>query len=177
MIRRFARPYAKAVIQLAGSPEKARDVADELGSFERARLSSSELVGLFSNPGIDYATKSRIVSAIGAKLGLSDLAGRFLDVLVRNYRINDLGQILESLREMINARLGISTAQVRSALPLGDAEKTKLAEALAQRVGQKIELEVTTDPSLLGGFVATVGSEVYDASVLGQIQKFRHSLT
>ena len=177
MIRRFARPYAKAVIQLAGSPEKAKLVADELAYFERARSGSPELMGLFANPGVDYATKSRVVAGIGAKVGLSDLAGRFLDVLVKNYRINDLGQILESLHEMINIRLGIATAKVRTAQPLGEVEKTKLIQALAQRVGKQIELEVTTDPSLLGGFVASVGSEVFDASVTGHIEKFRHSLT
>jgi F0F1-type ATP synthase delta subunit len=35
---------------------------------------------------------------------------------------------------------------------------------------------VTPDATLLGGFVARVGSEIYDASVVGKIDKFRESL-
>jgi len=33
-----------------------------------------------------------------------------------------------------------------------------------------------TDPKLLGGFVARIGSEVYDASVIGKINRFRETL-
>jgi uncharacterized membrane protein required for colicin V production len=51
------------------------------------------------------------------------------------------------------------------------------AEQLKGLVGKRVEVRVTTDPALLGGFVARIGSEVYDASVSGKIHKFRESLT
>jgi len=37
-------------------------------------------------------------------------------------------------------------------------------------------LTIKTDPELIGGLVAKIGSEVFDASVLGKIEKFRESL-
>ena len=52
----------------------------------------------------------------------------------------------------------------------------ELRRTLEKRFGQRVEVEITTDPRLLGGFVAKVGSEVYDASVIGKIDKFRGSL-
>jgi F0F1-type ATP synthase delta subunit len=36
---------------------------------------------------------------------------------------------------------------------------------------------VRTDPKLLGGFVVRIGSEIWDASVVGKINKFRESLS
>jgi F0F1-type ATP synthase delta subunit len=39
-----------------------------------------------------------------------------------------------------------------------------------------VELDVKTDPQLLGGFVVQIGSEIWDASVAGKINKFRESL-
>jgi F-type H+-transporting ATPase subunit delta len=47
---------------------------------------------------------------------------------------------------------------------------------LEKKVGAKVDLDVTIDPALIGGFVAKIGSEVYDASVAGKIEKFRESL-
>jgi F0F1-type ATP synthase delta subunit len=40
-----------------------------------------------------------------------------------------------------------------------------------------VEVRVSTDPSLLGGFVAKIGSEVYDTSIVGKIHKFREKLS
>ena len=40
-----------------------------------------------------------------------------------------------------------------------------------------MELDISTDPKLLGGFVVQIGSEIWDASVAGKINKFRESLT
>jgi F0F1-type ATP synthase delta subunit len=39
--------------------------------------------------------------------------------------------------------------------------------------GKKVRATFTTDPKLLAGFVARVGSTVYDASALGAIDKFK----
>ena len=47
---------------------------------------------------------------------------------------------------------------------------------LEKKVGAKVDIDITVDPELIGGFVAKIGSEVYDASVSGKIEKFRESL-
>ena len=47
MIRRFARPYAKAMMDIVKSPQEGRKLHDELLGFERARSSSRELAALF----------------------------------------------------------------------------------------------------------------------------------
>ena len=47
---------------------------------------------------------------------------------------------------------------------------------LERKVEAKVDRDVTVDPALIGGFVAKIGSEVYDASVAGKIDKFRESL-
>ncbi len=87
--------------------------------------------------------------------------------------MNQLGEILEALRQMVNDALGVSVAQVRSAMELDEREKSELQTTLEQRFGEKIDLELQTDPDLLGGFVAQIGSEVYDASVRGRLNKLR----
>jgi len=177
MIRRFARPYARAIIDVAGSPQKANNIRAELARFEQALVSASDLRALYANPGIDLETKFKLTHTIANKLGLSELTGKALEVLIRNHRINDLSAVTEALAQYINDQLGIAVADVRSASRLSESEVADLRKALEKKVGKRVEVRVSTDPSLLGGFVAKIGSEVYDASIVGKIHKFREKLS
>lgn len=177
MIRRFARPYAKALFEVSASPEKANALRAELQRFEKVRESAPDLQDLYANPGIEFSAKSAVTHTIAGKLGLSDLAGKVLDLLTQNHRINDLSAIVEGLAEMVRQATGTLAAEVRSAKELSNQELAELRQTLEKRFGRRVEVTVKTDPALLGGFVAKIGSEVYDASVSGKIQKFRTSLT
>lgn len=176
MIRRFARPYARAIMDTVKSPEKAATLRDELTAFEKARKSSPDLQQMYANPGFDFDSKHKVTAAIASHLGLSDLAVRLLDVLIRNRRINDLGAIVAGLATMIREATGTTAAEVRSASELSPKEQGELRAMLERKVGGKVDIDVSVDPALIGGFVAKIGSEVFDASVSGKIEKFRASL-
>lgn len=176
MIRRFARPYARAIMDAAGSPAKASELRGELMMFATALRNSQQLHDLYANP-VDETTKLAITNQIAKKMKASDLTTRTLEVLVRHHRINDIDAIIEALAAYVNAALGVAVAEVRSAKPLGADEIQQLAETLSKKVGKKVELDIKTDPKLLGGFVVRIGSEIWDASVVGKINKFRESLT
>ena len=76
----------------------------------------------------------------------------------------------------MNKALDVAVAEVRSAKSLAPDEIRELADTLSRKVGKKVELDIRTDPKLLGGFVVKIGSEIWDASVAGKINKFRESL-
>lgn len=176
MIRRFARPYARAIMDVAQSPQKAGELRDEMTQFEQVRKASADLQEMYANPGIAHDAKLKVTSAIAKRLGLSELAVRLLGVLIQNRRINDLSDIVAGLATMIREATGVIAAEVRSASELTSKEETELRAMLEKKVGAKVDLDITVDPDLIGGFVARIGSEVYDASVSGKIQKFRESL-
>lgn len=176
MIRRFARPYARAIIDVAGSPKKANEIRGELMRFEAAMKTAADLRVFYANPGVDQSAKLAVTKRLAAKMKLSELSGKVLDVLVRNHRINDLSAILAALAAYVNEALGVAVAEVRSAKNLSPDEIAQLAETLSKKVGKKVELDIQTDPALLGGFVAKIESEIWDASVAGKIHKFRESI-
>jgi len=175
MIRRFARPYARAIMDAAGSPQKANELRGELIQFAKALRSSPELRDLYANP-VDEATKLTITAQLAKKMKASDLAAKTLEVLVRHHRINDIDAINDALQAYVNKALGVAIAEVRSAKSLTADEIRDLADTLSKKVGKKVELDIKTDPKLLGGFVVKIGSEIWDASVIGKINKFRESL-
>ena len=176
MIRRFARPYGRAIMDVLGSPEKANALRYELARFDTVRKASADLQELFANPGIEHDSKMKVTQTISTRLGLSDMAVKVLEVLIRNHRVNNLDSIVEALAEMVRQATNTVAADVRSAHGLSNAEEADLRLTLEKKAGRKIELVVSTDTDLIGGFVARIGSEVYDASVAGKIEKFRESL-
>jgi F-type H+-transporting ATPase subunit delta len=176
VIRRFARPYARAIMDVVQSPEKANAIRHELERFEAVRKSSKELHELYANPEIEHDAKMKVTTAIAKRLGLSDMTIKVLGVVDTNRRMNELEPIVEALAEMVREATNTVAAEVRSAKDLTPDEQEQLRRTLAKKAGRNVEMTVTTDPTLIGGFVAKLGSEVYDASVLGKIEKFRESL-
>ncbi|HEV7766531.1 MAG TPA: ATP synthase F1 subunit delta [Thermoanaerobaculia bacterium] len=176
MIRRFARPYARAIMDAAGSPSKANELCGELMRFASALRGSSDLHDFYANPGVEQSAKLEVTATLARKMKANELAAKTLEVLVRNHRINDIDAILEALAAYVNNALGVAVAEVRSAKSLAPEEIEQLADTLSKKVGKKVELDIRTDKKLLGGFVVKIGSEIWDASVIGKINKFRESL-
>ena len=155
IVRRFARPYVKAIIEVAGSAENANKLRGELMAFDAALRTSSDLRELYANPGIELDKKLEITNRLASRMKASDLAKKVLEVLVRNQRINDLGGILSALQAYVNDMLGVAVAEVRSAKDLTPDEMSQLAKVLSGKIGKKIELDVRTDPSLLAAKFTT----------------------
>ena len=177
MVRRFARPYARAIVDIAGSADKANTVRVELAKFEQARKGATDLQEMYANPGIGLDSKLKVTHTIASRLGLGQMAGKVLEVLIQNRRMNDLGAIVDALAHYVNQELDIAVAEVKAAQKLSEQEVADLRRTLETKTGKRVEVRVSEDPSLLGGFVVRIGSEIWDASVAGKINRFRESLT
>jgi F-type H+-transporting ATPase subunit delta len=158
-------------MEIVPSIEEAQKMHAQISQLEKARAASSELGAALANPAVPLNSKIAIVQQLATRLDIPPVGQRVLEVLVRNNRINQLGSILEAWRESINRASGVAMANVRSAHQLSSAEEEELRRALEAKTGKRIDLHVETDPSLLGGFVAKIGSEVFDASVAGRLER------
>lgn len=65
----------------------------------------------------------------------------------------------------------IKEAKIVSAFPLTDKQQGDLKKKLKKKAGADVILKLETDPSLITGFIMTVGSIVVDASLKYRIQK------
>ena len=55
-------------------------------------------------------------------------------------------------------------------------EKQRLAGALARKYGREVHLNVTVDPSVIGGLAVSVGDEVVDATMSTRLEVARRGL-
>ena len=79
--------------------------------------------------------------------------------------------------DLIDRRLGFVQADVSSARELTAGQSAALESQLSRLAAKKVKLRFTTDPGLVAGVVARVGSTVYDGSVRGQFERLRIKLT
>jgi F-type H+-transporting ATPase subunit delta len=116
---------------------------------------------------------------IGEVLGerANPVAVNLLGMLVEQGRARDIGRIAESLAEVAAERRQQVLAEVRSAVPLTDAQRRRLAEALSSATGRKVEIKVIVDPDLVGGVVARVGDVIFDGSIRSRLDEAKQHLT
>lgn len=176
MIRRFARPYAQALLKVAGAPEDAVPVRDQLRALRDAMMAVPGIGRMAANPAVPMADKRRALGRIGERLGLGELAVRFVFLLLSNYRLQYLPAVVEALEAELNRRLGVAIAEVTSAQALDEAQRERLRDALGRILDHRVEMEVRVDPALIAGFRARVGSTLYDASLKGQLDRLASRL-
>jgi len=70
----------------------------------------------------------------------------------------------------------VEQAQVRVATELRPDELQALKNTLERRFQCALELEVTLDPSILGGVWVRIGDIVIDGSLQGRLEALRHYL-
>jgi F-type H+-transporting ATPase subunit delta len=172
-----ARRYAKALADVAAGSQALEPVQDDLRAFVRLLTEQRELRQFIANPAIARKEAVAAVTDIARALGLRPLAVRFLTLLVESGRLGALEPILRAYEEQVDGRLGRVRATVTWAAPLPEAEQAALRQRLAAVTGKTVYLDARTDPALLGGVVAQIGSQVYDGSLRTQLRRMREELT
>jgi len=173
MSARFARPYADALVQTApaGFDYDGFLAAGEAVSGALAR--SHALRAVLANPGVSLPAREKIVAEVAARAGMPDLGLRWLALLVRKHRILHLDDALAAVREALDERDRVVRARVTAAGPLDERGRKRIVEALSKRVGRTVRATFDVDENLLAGFVARVGSRIFDASALRAVEKFK----
>jgi F-type H+-transporting ATPase subunit delta len=175
----LAKRYAEAladVVTRAGSGLPPEEAAAQLRAFEATLLTSLELREALVTPAIPNSRKKAVVGRIAGILGLAPTIRNFLFVLVDHRRMSSMGEIIQTFELVVDERLGFARAEVAAARELSQAQRAALNAELERLTGKRIRMRVATDPSLIGGVTARIGSTVYDGSVRGQLESLERRL-
>lgn len=161
----LSRRYATALFDLALDAKAIGPVEEDARRLRAAIAASPDLRDLLGNPLFSRDETGRAVAAVADHLGVSTLTKNFLGVLALNRRLAQLGPALRAFAAMAAAHRGEVTAEVTSAHPLNDDQLRAVARALRDRVGRDVAVEPQVDPSILGGLIVRLGSQLIDDSI------------
>ena len=177
LLNSVTTPYAEALLQVVNENEQTEEIVSEVKQLLALMKDSPELEKALSSPVLETEAKKKIIIEIFSnKINYSLL--NFLKLLADRQRIAILNSILNRFLEIYRENSNIALATVTSAIELTDEQKGLITKKIIKIAGtEKLELVTKIDPSLIGGFVASVGSKVIDASLASQIRKLGLSLS
>lgn len=163
--------YATAV--LAGADRRRLgEVEDELFRFMRTVDANADLLGALTTSELPPALREGVVRDLLSPRASTESV-RLACYAARIGRPRDYLVLLDALVERVASEAERRVADVRSALELTPSQRERLAAAISRYTGYQVEVRVTEEPWLLGGFVAYVGDTVVDASLRQRLRQAR----
>jgi F-type H+-transporting ATPase subunit delta len=176
-VQTVARRYAAALADVVTARGESREVRDELMAWETMMQSNPQLLEVFSNPTVPYDQKRKVLSALITRTRLRPTTANFLQVLLQNQRLAELGEVNKRFAQVMDERSGLVTAAVTTARPVGEDSREALRAKLSEITGKRVNLSFSTDEDLIGGIIARIGSTIYDGSVRNQLEQVKERLS
>jgi F-type H+-transporting ATPase subunit delta len=170
----LARPYAKAVFELAQSEGNFAEWSARLSTMADV-IASPEVAAVIDHPAVSRERLAQLlVGTLGKSVGPE--ASNLLRLLVDNGRLMTLpaiAQQFETLRAQAEARVDV---EITTAAPVDVPQQRQLADAIGRRLQRQVHIDWKTDESLVAGAVIRAGDLVIDGSVRGELDRLRSAL-
>ena len=168
--------YARALFDLAVETEALEAVEADLTSLKSMIAASADLRLLLASPALSAEDKAKGLAALAARAEFCDTTRKFLGLLAANRRVSALSPIIEAFARLAEARRGVVSAHVVTAVAMSKAQTAGLAAALRATLGKDPMIETRVDPAILGGVKVRVGSRLYDASLKSKLDSLKFAL-
>jgi F-type H+-transporting ATPase subunit delta len=173
---RAAKRYAKSLFSLSEEKGLIEHMENDVRQIQDAIANSHELELLLKSPVVKAHTKEKILVRIFDH-NISDLTLEFMRILVRKGRESILPAIIQEILGLVRNMRNVRLAEVKTAVPMDDALRTRVSDALKHLHDGDVELHETIDPSLLGGFQLLMDNRMVDASIKREIDLLRRRIT
>ena len=150
----IASRYANALLLFAREQKAEKRVYEDAEALKQALLSG------------DDATLQACIEK------LSEPMQKFLSLVIRNKRVENLPAILQDYRVLYRKEKGITRAWLTTATDNpGLAER--LAELMKLQGFTKVDVRSEVNPDLIGGFIVQIEDKRLDASIASQLRTIR----
>jgi F-type H+-transporting ATPase subunit delta len=145
------------------------DVEDELFRFGRIVSSDRELGRILSDRKAPAGGKAALLDRLLSRK-VSPVTEQLLRNVLTGPHVGHAENAIERLSDVASRRRGQSVARVTTAVALTPEQEQRLTEVLGRIYGRTVGLQVTVDPSVLGGLIVQVGDEVIDGSIAHRLE-------
>jgi F-type H+-transporting ATPase subunit delta len=168
-----ARRYAQAIFELA---IEYNDIDAWNERLERLRrlVAEPDVIIYLESSQVPLPNKRMVLDQL---LGKAHLFSVNLVLLLANRgNLRSIPAIADEFARLESEYLGITKAQVITAVSLTEAETNAVREHLASVTGKKVIIEPFVEPEILGGIIVKVGDKLIDGSVQNRLRALRKTL-
>ena len=171
--------YAKALHQFAIEQNVEEAVYQDILLLTTVFKENAELRAVIESPVIVASKKESIFKALFQDK-INPVTLGFLDLIIVKRREPSLTGIFEQFVKCYYEKHHIRSAVVTTAMELNPVLADRIKGILEEQTHSTILLKQVVDPKLIGGFVVRVDDFLFDASILGRINRlkaeFSHNL-
>ena len=168
--------YAAAFFEVARAEGALPVVEEELFKLSDVLASSDELRATLTDASIPSEKRQEIIQDLLEKGQATPITTNLVSFVVGAGHARELPGIISRLVERAASDRQHAVAEVRSAVPLDQDQRTRLASALSKNLGKEVEVKVHVDPSVLGGLSARVGDVVIDGTVRHRLDQLKETI-
>ena len=168
--------YAQSLFELASEAKAIEKVEESLRAFQALIAESDDLKRFVESPVLSSDEQSVAIDAILAKAKAHPLVANFLKVVARNRRLFAVPAMTQAFFAIAAEARGETTADVVSAHDLNATQTKQLQAALKEVAGKDVAINLTVDPTILGGLVVKMGSRQIDTSLKTKLSTLKLAL-
>lgn len=169
-----ARPYAKAIFELATSEGNLQGWGDSL-QLAGVVASDADMQTMFELPSMLASEQSDLfISVMSSVKDAPEVSADFknlIALLAENNRLAVLPSIAVSFETLKQEAEGKIEVRVRTARKLSTSQQDAMVKSLARKLGKKISVTTEIDESLIAGAIIQAGDMVIDGSAKGRLDK------
>jgi F-type H+-transporting ATPase subunit delta len=169
LVEAFMALATEASLDAAEVRGELDDVEDELFRFGRIVSSDRELGRILSDRKAPAGGKAALLDRLLSRK-VSPVTEQLLRNVLTGPHVGHAENAIERLSDVASRRRGQSVARVTTAVALTPEQEQRLTEVLGRIYGRTVGLQVTVDPSVLGGLIVQVGDEVIDGSIAHRLE-------
>ncbi|WP_312794501.1 F0F1 ATP synthase subunit delta [Tianweitania sp.] len=176
LIAGVADRYAGSLFDLARETNSIPAVEADLTRFEALLHESEDLTRLIKSPVFSAEDQEKALAAVLKQAGITGLVANFLQVVAQNRRLFAVPGMIQAFRRIAADHRGEATAEVTTAHALTETQESELKAALKSIANKDVSINVTVDPTLLGGLVVKMGSRQIDTSLKTKLASLKLAL-
>lgn len=179
-LQTIARPYAKALFELALKHQCTKEWHDALAVLSQAVV-EQDMQRLLNHPEVTGTMLVDILSTVLVRVMKSTeslkLLIQALEMMAQHQRLSVIPEVYRQF-DMLNAEHHkMCSGVVYSATALDDKQMNQLVAGLQKKLNKTVNLSQVIQPELLGGAKIQMGDMVIDGTLRGRIQRLAQSLS
>ncbi|MBI4850350.1 MAG: F0F1 ATP synthase subunit delta [Acidobacteria bacterium] len=169
--------YGRALVDVVLSKGTQAEIKSEVSTFASMFDECKDLKEVFSNPTVSQQQQKKLLDSLIERTKPNAITANFLQLLLQNYRLQYLPEISKAFSRILDERLNIITANITTATSVSEDQKQLLKDQLHKLTGKEVRLNFSIDPTIIGGVVTQIGSQIYDGSIRNHLEQLRAKLS
>ena len=171
-----AKRYARALFELSCELDIVPKLMDDFNCFIDVIGFEVSIESFITTPLVSFLEKKKFFELIAKKGEFCDLLCNFSLMIIEKKRATLIKDIFQYLKYLVKESQGVVEADVVVAGSISDINLGAVKDVLKSLSGYNVDLNLSVDSLIIGGFIAKIKNNLVDMSISGYLNDMEKRL-